>query len=109
MVAAALAPARPLPTTITEYFRLFAGLIRRDSNLCFSHFWSSGPEGMLEFRDPIMLFAPLFCAGLGDGLLAVFLAVTGEDRDRHADVTDGQQDREAAADDGEDGSELLRL
>ena len=38
--------AKPDPTTMTSYFLLFAGLTSLRSNLCFSHFWSSGPEGM---------------------------------------------------------------
>src|SRR5260221_2459719 len=33
-----------------SYFRRFAGLMSFDSNLCFSHFFSSGPDGTLESR-----------------------------------------------------------
>ena len=46
-MAAAAPPASPLPTTMTLYLRLFAGLMRRESILCLVHFWSSGPDGML--------------------------------------------------------------
>src|SRR5512146_2290644 len=48
MLAAAEAPASPEPTTITVYFRLFAGFTSFISKRCFSHFRSSGPEGILE-------------------------------------------------------------
>jgi hypothetical protein len=48
-VAAAEAPASPDPTTITEYFRLFAGLTSFMSNLCRVHFWSIGPGGTFDF------------------------------------------------------------
>ena len=47
---AADAPARPDPTTITEYFRLFAGLTSFISNLCRVHFPSSGPGGTFDFN-----------------------------------------------------------
>src|SRR5512133_2719323 len=43
--AAAAPPASPVPTTMIRYFRLFAGLTRRRSNLCRSHFVSIGPGG----------------------------------------------------------------
>src|SRR5579883_51574 len=49
-VAAADAPARPVPTTITVYFRLFAGLTNRMSNLCRSHLSSSGPGGTRDCK-----------------------------------------------------------
>src|SRR5215831_15904260 len=45
--AAADAPARPVPTTIIVYFRLFAGLTSFISNLCRSHFSAIGPGGIL--------------------------------------------------------------
>src|SRR5262249_20050368 len=48
--AAAEPPARPVPTTITEYFRLFAGLTSFMSNLCFVHFSAIGPEGTCDFN-----------------------------------------------------------
>lgn len=40
-------PANPVPTTMTEYFRLFAGLTSFKSNLCRVHFSSMGPGGIL--------------------------------------------------------------
>ncbi len=61
-MAAARAPARPEPTTITEYFRLFAGLTSFMSNLCFVHFCSIGPAGTFDFsstaRAPGYLMTP---------------------------------------------------
>src|SRR5688572_4938130 len=45
MVAAAAAPARPVPTTMMVNLRLLAGLTSFMSNLCFSHFSSIGPDG----------------------------------------------------------------
>ena len=42
MVAAAEAPARPEPTTMTSYLRLFAGLTSFMSNLARSHISSMG-------------------------------------------------------------------
>src|SRR5262249_26009768 len=48
MEAAPEAPARPDPTTITVYFRLFAGLTSFISKRCFSHFFSMGPGGMFD-------------------------------------------------------------
>ena len=47
-VAAADPPANPDPTTIAVNLRLFAGLMRAESILCFSHFESMGPEGILD-------------------------------------------------------------
>src|ERR1035437_687558 len=44
--ADALAPARPEPTTITWYFRLFAGFTSFISKRCLFHFSASGPAGM---------------------------------------------------------------
>src|SRR5688572_608536 len=44
-VAAAAPPARPEPTTMTLYLRLFAGLTRRISNFALDHFCSIGPDG----------------------------------------------------------------
>ena len=41
-------PAKPAPTTMMLYFRLFAGLMSLVLNLYFSHFCESGPAGMLE-------------------------------------------------------------
>jgi hypothetical protein len=46
-VAAAEAPARPEPTTITVYFLLFAGFTSFISKRCFSHLRSMGPDGVL--------------------------------------------------------------
>src|SRR5689334_15176428 len=48
IVAAAAPPARPLPTTMTVYFRLLAGFTSFISNLCLSHFPSIGPSGTLD-------------------------------------------------------------
>ena len=50
MVAAAEAPASPVPTIITLYFRLLAGFTNFISNLCLSHFFSMGPSGIFEFK-----------------------------------------------------------
>src|SRR6188472_309496 len=49
MVAAALAPASPLPTTTTVYFRLFAGFTSFISKRWVSHLRSMGPTGMRAF------------------------------------------------------------
>src|SRR5690348_3654440 len=49
-VAAAEAPARPLPTTITSNFDRLFGATNFDSPRCLSHFLSSGPEGTFESR-----------------------------------------------------------
>src|SRR6476660_10468022 len=49
MVAAAAPPARPLPTTMTVYFRLVAGFTSFISNRCLSHFPSMGPSGIFAF------------------------------------------------------------
>src|SRR6188472_3808733 len=49
MVAAALAPASPLPTTSTVYFRLFAGFTSFISKRWVSHLRSMGPGGMRAF------------------------------------------------------------
>src|ERR687894_122860 len=53
IVAAADAPARPLPTMSTVYFRLFAGFTSFISKRCLSHFSAIGPEGTLASRDLI--------------------------------------------------------
>src|SRR5271169_4094094 len=45
-VAAAEAPASPVPTIMTLYFRLLAGFTSFISNLARSHFCSMGPAGM---------------------------------------------------------------
>ena len=47
-MAAAEAPASPDPTTMTENFLLFAGLMRAESILCFDHLDSIGPDGIFE-------------------------------------------------------------
>ena len=52
-MAAAEAPARPVPTTMTSNFRLLAGFTNFISNLCFSHLSASGPEGI--FASSFML------------------------------------------------------
>src|SRR5580704_13929016 len=49
-VAAAEAPARPLPTTIISNFGRLFGATNFDSPRCLSHFLSSGPEGTFESR-----------------------------------------------------------
>src|SRR5687767_4886841 len=50
-VAAADAPARPLPTTSTVCFRLLAGFTSFISKRCLSHLRSMGPDGTREFSD----------------------------------------------------------
>src|SRR4051794_30279516 len=47
-LAAALAPASPVPTTTTVYLRLFAGLMSRCSRLNRDHLSASGPPGTFE-------------------------------------------------------------
>src|SRR5580704_14247446 len=47
-VAAAEAPARPLPTTIISNFGRLFGATNFDSPRCLSHFFSSGPDGTFE-------------------------------------------------------------
>src|SRR6185312_7730892 len=47
-VAAAEEPARPAPTTMTSYLRLFAGLTRRMPALWLRHLSASGPGGVLD-------------------------------------------------------------
>src|SRR5258708_39756482 len=49
-VAEAAPPARPDPTTMTEYLRLFAGFTSFISNLRLSQAVSIGPDGSLEFN-----------------------------------------------------------
>jgi hypothetical protein len=46
--AAAEAPARPVPTIITSYFRLLAGLTSLLEKRHLSHFSASGPSGIFE-------------------------------------------------------------
>src|SRR3990172_11652226 len=58
MLAAPEAPARPEPTTMTWWFRLFAGFTSFMSKRCFSHFFSNGPDGTPDLRSMIA-FAPL--------------------------------------------------
>ena len=55
-VAAADAPARPVPTTMILNLRLLLGLTSRIENLWFSHLSSSGPPGILEssWRDEMV-------------------------------------------------------
>src|SRR4051794_20554475 len=53
MLAAALAPASPLPTTRTVYFRLFAGFTSFISKRWVSHLLSMGPGGMRAFSSMI--------------------------------------------------------
>src|SRR5580658_3143049 len=45
--AAADAPASPVPTTMISYLRLLDGLTSLIAVLCLSHFWGSGPGGIL--------------------------------------------------------------
>src|SRR5471032_2386925 len=52
--ADALAPASPDPTTITLYFRLFAGFTSFISKRCLSHFSASGPAGILGLSLMVM-------------------------------------------------------
>src|SRR3954468_14309956 len=49
-VAAAEAPARPVPTTMTLNLRLLLGLTNFMSDLYRSHFSAIGPSGILESR-----------------------------------------------------------
>src|SRR5690349_25151765 len=55
IVAAAAPPARPVPTTMTVYFRLLAGFTSFMWSLRSVHFFSSGPAGILEFKDMALL------------------------------------------------------
>src|SRR6185437_4377538 len=56
--AAADPPASPDPTTITVYFRLFAGFTSFISNRCLLHFFSIGPEGALDFSSMAYRMTP---------------------------------------------------
>src|SRR5690625_6985890 len=56
-VAAADAPARPVPTTMTVYLRLLAGLTSFASPLYRSHFSVIGPDGI--FESSFILMEPL--------------------------------------------------
>ena len=49
-MAAADAPASPLPTTMISYLRLLAGFTSFISNLALSQAFSMGPLGMLGSR-----------------------------------------------------------
>ena len=51
-------PARPEPTTITRYFRLFAGFTNLEEKRWLSHFSESGPSGIFESS-----FISLVCLG----------------------------------------------
>ena len=51
--AAAAAPARPVPMTMTVYVRRLAGLTSRISNLRWSHLRSMGPGGILASRPAV--------------------------------------------------------
>ncbi len=53
-VAAAAPPASPEPTTITVYFRLFAGFTSFMSKRCRSHFSGSGPGGVFDFSSRVI-------------------------------------------------------
>ena len=55
--AAADAPAKPVPTTITSNFLLLFGFTRFIENLWFSHFSSNGPEGTRESSTVLLLVA----------------------------------------------------
>jgi len=48
--AAAEDPAKPVPTTITSYFLLFAGLTKLIEDLCFFHLSAKFPAGILDFN-----------------------------------------------------------
>src|SRR5262249_40656735 len=77
-VAAADAPASPLPTTITSNFRLFAGLTNFKSKRCLSHFCAIGPEGIF----------PSSCI-----LLECLLSVSEKDGEGNRGIT--QEDKES--------------
>src|SRR5438128_1901573 len=74
-VAAAAAPASPLPTTRTSNLRLFAGATSFISKRCLSHFWARGPEGS---------WASSFILGSAQ----LFLPVTEQHRDGDRTVTE---------------------
>src|SRR5512136_1860645 len=72
MLAAALAPAKPVPTTMTSNLRLLAGLTSFISNRCRSHFWASGPPGILasSFMSVQRLLSETKQNGHGNGAIA---------------------------------------
>src|SRR6478672_6830853 len=87
MEAAAEAPARPVPTTMTSNLRLLPGFTSFMSNLCWSQLFSIGPVG-----------APETSRGSGGMELMVRSSVSddaGQDHDGEADVDDADQHREA--------------
>ena len=55
-LAAAEAPARPVPTTMIEYFRLFAALTSFRLKRWVFHFCSIGPDGI--FASSVMAVIP---------------------------------------------------
>src|SRR5690349_19698103 len=90
-VAAAEAPARPLPTTSTVYFRLLAGFTSFISNRWRSHFCSIGPAGVLD-RSSIALV--LDRSRFGDRRLPQEARVDG-DRDHAEPEPDRDGERES--------------
>src|SRR5471030_830150 len=56
--AAADAPAKPVPTTITSYLRLLAGLTSFKLNLCLLHFSANGPAGIFASKLIVFLLEP---------------------------------------------------
>src|SRR6478672_5530411 len=88
-VAAAAAPARPLPTTITSNRRLFAGFTNFTSNLCCDHFSAIGPGGIFASSSPIMLSTPGACL-----MVRSSAHRSCRDEQRHADVAHRDHDRE---------------
>ena len=56
--AAADAPAKPVPTTITSNFLLLFGFTNFIENLWFSHFSSNEPEGTRE-SSTVLLLLPM--------------------------------------------------
>ena len=80
--AAAEAPASPVPTTMTVYFRLLAGLTTLMSNLWRSQAVSMGPEGALLFSVVVIALSSAQDAGQdGDGNGAVAQRDAGTDQD----------------------------
>ena len=55
--AAADAPAKPVPTTMTSNFLLLLGLTNFIENLWFSHFSSNEPSGTRELSTVLLFFA----------------------------------------------------
>src|SRR5258708_20556962 len=103
-VAAADAPARPVPTTMISNRRLFAGFTSLMSNRWLSHFCSIGPSGI--FESSFMIGSARLRAQLGidggvthrggrDRVRTLRLHGVQLDPDQEADVADQHDDSEA--------------